>query len=55
MPNLATCRARTMIVDKRSMATGCAGLDNELFHTDRTMSVVGDAKKVVEAMVKAVE
>jgi NAD(P) transhydrogenase subunit beta len=37
------------------MAAGDAGLDNELFYLDKTMMVFGDAKKVVEAMLKAVE
>ena len=35
--------------------TGKTGLDNELFYMDKTMMVFGDAKKVVEDMVKAVE
>ena len=34
---------------------GLAGLDNELFYMDKTMMVFGDAKKVVEAMAKAIE
>ena len=37
------------------MASGYAGLENELFYMDQTMMVFGDAKKVLEAMVKAVE
>jgi NAD/NADP transhydrogenase beta subunit len=37
------------------MAAGYAGLDNELFQMDKTMMVGGDARKVVEEMVKAVE
>ncbi|WP_085316980.1 NAD(P)(+) transhydrogenase (Re/Si-specific) subunit beta [Derxia lacustris] len=55
MPILEAYKARQIIVNKRSMASGYAGLDNELFYMDRTMMVFGDAKKVVEDMVKAVE
>ena len=54
MPILEAYKARTIIVNKRSMATGYAGLDNELFYMDKTMMVFGDAKKVVEDLVKAV-
>lgn len=54
MPILEAHKARTIMVIKRSMATGYAGLDNDLFYNDKTMMVFGDAKKVVEDMTKAI-
>jgi len=55
MPILEAQKAKMIIVNKRSMAPGYAGLDNELFYLEKTMMVFGDAKQVVEDLVKSIE
>ena len=52
MPILDVDKARTVMVVKRSMNPGFAGIDNELYYMDRTLMVFGDAKGVVGNIVK---
>ncbi len=55
MPILEVYKAKTVIVNKRSIAAAYVGLDNELFYMDKSMMVFGDAQKVIRDMVKEVE
>src|SRR5471032_2850468 len=54
MPILDVDKARTVMVIKRSMSPGFAGIDNELYYLDKTLMLFGDAKTFVGDIVKEI-
>ena len=55
MPVLDVEKARTVLFIKRSLGSGYAGIENQLFYRDNTMMVLGDAKKVCENILKSMK
>jgi NAD(P) transhydrogenase subunit beta len=52
MPILNANKSRTVMVIKRGMSPGFAGIDNELYYMDKTLMLFGDAKTFVASLVK---
>ena len=55
MPIINADRARTVMIFKRSLGPGFAGIDNELFYDEKTMMLFGDGKQIVTRLVAALK
>jgi H+-translocating NAD(P) transhydrogenase subunit beta len=54
MPILDAYKSRTVMIIKRGMSAGFAGIDNELYYMDKTLMLFGDAKSFVASLVKEI-
>jgi len=55
MPILEVSKAAHVLIIKRSLSVGYAGLDNDLFYMDKTMMIFDDAKKACESLIQALD
>jgi NAD(P) transhydrogenase subunit beta len=55
MPILNVDKARTVMICKRTLGPGFAGIDNELFYQDKTMMLFGDAKATMTELVEVLK
>ena len=55
MPILEVSKAAHVLIIKRSLSVGYAGLDNDLFYMDKTMMIFADAKKACESLIQALD
>ena len=55
MPALEVRKAKTSIAMERSMASGCAGVDNRIFHGEDNPMLFGDAKKTLDEVLVALK
>ena len=55
MPIIDADKARTVVIIKRSLSVGYAGIDNDLFYEDKTMMLFGDGKKMMNELNSAIK
>ena len=55
MPVLNVDQAQSVIVLKRSMASGFSGIENDLFHLEKTFMLFGDAKNSIEEIIREIK